>query len=249
MWLFGIKRPIDRLNITINTKKIVNSLRLCILSDTHSSNFGHKQQDLIKLIRQARPDMILMPGDIYDDIRDNQATDELLPQLPAIAPVFYSSGNHDIQSDRYSAIPNQLAEYGIEFMDGKTRAVRLKDQTIVLSGIIDPARSMSLFRRQLSGLPVTSDYHIVMSHRPQFVEHYANSGADLVVSGHAHGGQWRLFGRGVFAPEQGVFPKFTRGLYPLGKTQLVVSPGLMRNHLPRFFNRPTIVVIDIRGDK
>lgn len=199
-------------------------------------------------IKQARPDLIVMPGDIYDDERsDNRATDELLAQLPPVAPTFYSSGNHEMRFSGYEQLPDRVKQHGVCWIDGQTRQLKIKGQTIVLSGISDPERSYQRTRRQFDRLPKVGDYHILLSHRPHLIEAYEDSGADLIVSGHAHGGQWQLFGRGLIAPGQGLFPEYSKGSYRLGETTLVVSPGLMKNHLPRFFNRPTVVFIDIKG--
>lgn len=248
LWFAGSKLPLARYDVSLRTTKFSGSLRLALVTDTHSSRYGKNQQELIRLIQSAKPDAILLAGDIYDDVRDNHETEQLLGALPKIAPCFYSSGNHDQNSPDYPSISKQLAEFGIENLDGQTKTVKLAGQTITLSGVADPQRSYHSFHRHLKRLPKPEHYHVVLSHRPHYTEHYRSSLANLVVSGHAHGGQWRLFRRGIFSPGQGLFPKYTKGLYQLGRTSLVVSPGLMRNHLPRYFNPPTFVIIDIKGD-
>lgn len=205
--------------------------------------------NLPKLLRRQQPDMILLPGDIYDDIRPYQPTDELLAELSAIAPCFYTSGNHDQRSLGRATIPERLERLGITGLDGRSILYRMAHQTIRLSGLIDPERNRAAFQNQLAGLTDGPEYHIVLSHRPEFFHQYAASPADLVVSGHAHGGQWRFLGRGVFSPGQGMFPRYTKGLYQLADTSLVVSPGLMRNHLPRLFNPPTALIIELEAEK
>lgn len=222
---------------------------MCLLSDVHSSRYGKNQSGLVSKIKRSKPDLIVMPGDIYDDRReDNRATEELVAQLPDIAPTFYSSGNHEMRYSGYEQLPKRVKALGVHWMDGVSQPLRIKDQPVVISGIADPERSYQRTKQQFERLPKVDDYHIVLSHRPHLLKQYERSGADLIVSGHAHGGQWQLFGRGVVAPGQGLCPKYIKGIYSLGDPKLVVSPGLMRNWLPRFLNPPALVIIDIKED-
>ena len=235
------------MRLKLTSQKLTRKVRLAVISDTHGSQLMSGRYNLPKLLRRQQPDMILLPGDIYDDIRPYQPTDELLAELAAIAPCFYSSGNHDQRSLGRATIPERLKRLGITGLDGRSVLHRVADQTIRLSGLIDSEKNPMAFEQQLAGLSDGPDYHIVLSHRPEFFHKYAASQADLVVSGHAHGGQWRFFGRGVFSPGQGMFPRYTKGLYQLAGTSLAVSPGLMRNHLPRLFNPPTALIIELEA--
>lgn len=235
------------MRIQLTSSKLDRGIRLAVLSDTHGSDFGANHHRLISLVSKEKPDLILLPGDIYDDIRDFQHTDNLISQLPAIAPTLYSSGNHDQRSPEFDTVQGRVEELGIVYLDGQTIDMEVLGQTITLSGITDVEKSRREFYQQLKNLPLVNNFHVVLSHQPQYPKEYAATGADLVISGHAHGGQWQVFGQGVFAPGQGLRPRYTRGAYSLGQTTLVVSPGLMRNYLPRFFNPPTLVVIEIEA--
>lgn len=244
-WLASAKLPIQRDYICIRSPKVLRPIRLALLTDTHSSRFGRNHNQLTRLLEDASPDLILLAGDIFDDVRDNRATEEMLPLLSRIAPTLYSSGNHDQVSSAFSKIPETLARHGIEFMDGRSQRVTIREQAILLSGVADPQADRRVYLDHLQRLPKTDAFHIVLSHRPHYLQAYAETGADLFVSGHAHGGQWRILGQGIYSPGQGLLPQYTKGLYTLKDTHLVVSPGLMRNYLPRLFNPPTVVIIDL----
>ena len=246
-WWLNLKRPLETLILNIKTKKLTGSIRLAVLSDTHSSDFGAQASELIRLLQGLSLDAILLVGDIFDDVRRNDKTLELLKELPALAQVFYVSGNHDQLSRDYSQIPELLERLGIEFLDGKTKTVLLRNESITISGLADPQSSASVFMDQAKRIAPSEHFHVLLSHRPQLMDVYQSLPVDLLVSGHAHGGQWQLFGRGVYSPGQGLFPRFTKGLYAT-RPRLVVSPGLMRNILPRFFNPPTVTIINIQGE-
>ena len=244
-WLASAKLPIQRDHIRIRSPKVQRPIRLALLTDTHSSRFGRNHCQLTRLLEDASPDLMLLAGDIFDDVRDNRATKEMLPLLSRIAPTFYSSGNHDQVYSGFSKIPETLARHGIEFMDGRSQMITIRDQSILLSGVADPQNDRQIYSDHLKRLPKSEAFHLVLSHRPHYLQAYAETGADLFVSGHAHGGQWRVLGHGIYSPGQGLFPKYTKGLHTLKDTHLVVSPGLMRNYLPRLFNPPTVVIIDL----
>ena len=167
-----------------------------------------------------------------------------------IAPCYYVTGNHEFWTGRVDEVKARLEERGAVVLAGDCVTVTAAGQTVQLCGIDDPSVGETRWREQLEAVTAALDGEhcsILMTHRPERTECYRDSGFDLVVSGHAHGGQVRLPGmiNGLFAPHQGAFPDYAGGLYALGSTTLVVSRGLCRNLLPRVFNPPELVALDL----
>ena len=138
-------------------------------------------------------------------------------------------------------------------LEGEFESVTISGNTVDICGVDDPTfMSEEEWGEQLSAASSDSDnFKILLSHRPEKVDVYADYNFDLIVSGHAHGGQWIIpfWKHGVMAPNQGMFPKYVDGLYELSNgSKLVVSRGLSRERmpLPRFFNHPEIVVIEVQ---
>ena len=132
----------------------------------------------------------------------------------------------------------------------RTGVILLQDEFVMHDGIAFGGLSSGLINRGgMPSLAWLADFcgsgtpRVLLCHHPEYYEKYLkNLPIDLIVSGHAHGGQWRFFGRGVFAPGQGLFPKYTAGVHD---DRLVVSTGLKTSRLPRFFNEPEIVFIEV----
>ena len=150
---------------------------------------------------------------------------------------------------------------GVTVLDGRSEVAAVRGQRLRLSGATDPTgfyaasaepaqRLTERFGEQLARLAGEGKegiYHILLSHRPERAADYARHGFDLAVCGHAHGGQVRipLLLNGLYAPDQGWFPGYAGGRYELGDGAMIVSRGLAKNGLPRVFNRPELVVIDL----
>ena len=137
-------------------------------------------------------------------------------------------------------------------LEGACVPVAVDGQTIQLCGVDDPAAGEAVWRAQLARAAAQADpdlFTILLTHRPERVEAYRGRGFDLILAGHAHGGQWRLPGvvNGLLAPDQGLFPPYAGGRYELEGGTLIVSRGLAREstRVPRVFNRPELVIIDV----
>ncbi len=137
-------------------------------------------------------------------------------------------------------------------LEGERADIDINGQSLSLFGIDDPEAGETEFSRQLKfcgGHIDKNRYSILLSHRPERIESYLEYDFDMILAGHAHGGQMRLplLMNGLFAPDQGWFPKYAGGLYPFGKSQMIVSRGLAREstRMPRLFNRPEIVIINL----
>lgn len=235
---------------------------LCQVSDVHNEARGEGNAALLRALREAAPDLICITGDFLDSRRtDLDFALELAGQLAEIAPAVYVTGNHEARLMDLSALEAGLAARGVRVLrDGWTPLARGGEE-IALIGLDDPgfaagegwtlSEGLDQTQARLSALLAQAGdrFSLVLSHRPELLPAYAEAGADLVLSGHAHGGQVRLPGiGGLFAPGQGILPRLTSGVYARGETRLVVSRGLGNSSFPlRVFNPPEIVTVTLRA--
>lgn len=235
---------------------------LCQVSDVHNEARGEGNAALLRALREAAPDLICITGDFLDSRRtDLDFALELAGQLAEIAPAVYVTGNHEARRMDLSALEAGLAARGVQVLrDGWTPLARGGEE-IALIGLDDPgfaagedwtlSEGLDQTQARLSALLAQAGdrFSLVLSHRPELLPAYAEAGADLVLSGHAHGGQVRLPGiGGLFAPGQGILPRLTSGVYARGETRLVVSRGLGNSAFPlRVFNPPEIVTVTLRA--
>lgn len=262
-----------------NTSLTVTSIQLDLLpeegsyviaqvSDLHNGEFGEGNHRLLSLLEEISPDAIAVTGDLIDRATKDSAALEFMRAAPSIAPVYYVTGNHEAWIyDAYPDLDVKLKERGITILQNE--AVTIEGVPIELIGLDDPAVGLGddpaalpeeLLRsnlEQLAPLKGKGDegtVRILLAHRPEYIQIYEEFDIDLVLSGHAHGGQVRLpFVGGVYADGQGYFPKYDSGLYygsdGEGDTLMVVSRGL-GNSLPlRVNNRPEVVVIHLTGKR
>jgi len=254
-------QPVYR-NYTLTTDKIQNGFRIVQLSDLHSTSYGKNQKRLIKKIDKAKPDIILMTGDIIDDIQDEEAAYILMKDLVTKYPVYYVDGNHEVWHYNTKKLYDNMSEIGLVILDNRVETIKVKGEEIVLAGIMDPSDSLERKQRavgfyvkdelDLTGLKELNGrlYTILLTHRPEYFALYENYKIDLALAGHAHGGQVRIpfFLNGLYAPDQGIKPKHAGGYYQMITYELIVSRGLSLNpRLPRIFNPPEVVVIQVNG--
>lgn len=231
----------------IASDKIKKPLRIVLLTDFHSSSYGKDQQVLTDVIDRQSPDIILLAGDIAENIRPHKHTEELLSQIGKKYPCFYTVGNHEEWSGECEKIKEMFRAYGVTVLEGDSEILDFEGQKIRISGADNSLPS----EQYKACVDSAGDgiFTVFMSHRPDLVNMYSDKGFDLVVSGHAHGGQVRIpwLLNGLYAPNQGFFPKYAGGRYLLAdnSTEMIVSRGLCKNVLPRVFDPPEVVVIDI----
>lgn len=194
-----------------------------------------------------------MSGDIADDVLPDEKTEELLIGIADKYPCYYVTGNHEFWSGRVEEQKEMFRSYGVTVLEGTTDTITIRGQSVSICGIDDPDIGKEFFRRQFTAVINSieeSKYTILLAHRPELFLDYIEHDFDLVLSGHAHGGQWRLplvLPNGLISPNQGLLPRYTTGAHMRKGTTMVVSRGLSREttRVPRFFNRPEIVVIDL----
>lgn len=215
------------------------------VSDLHNARFGHENEDLLVLLRQVQPDIIAITGDLIDSQHTDMETAlAFAEKAAAIAPCYFVTGNHEAWTSGYGGFEKRLEEADVTVLRNQTISLERDAQAITLAGIDDPAfLGETPFQRMLEQLS-SENYTILLSHRPEYFSQYCEAGFDLVLSGHAHGGQFRLpWLGGLVAPNQGWFPEYDSGLYTSGGTTLAVSRGLGNSVIPIRLNNPPEVLL------
>lgn len=236
----------------ISSPKLTNTepIRLVVLADLHSYPHGGDQQPLIQKILKAKPDVIMMVGDMVDDRAPIRGAVMLMEGIRDIAPIYYVTGNHEIWGNREEAV-RMFREYGVSVLAGESDTITIKGQEIQILGIDDPEYTPEKGYNEI--LRPVSDFNrdvfsILLSHRPEPINTFSKYGFDLVLSGHTHGGQVRVpfLYNGLYAPNQGWYPPYAGGLYQVQDTVLIVSRGLsITADLPRIFNPPEVAVVEL----
>ncbi|MGL4374016.1 MAG: metallophosphoesterase [Turicibacter sp.] len=227
------------------------------LSDLHHQTFGKNQEKLLQQIQKINPDIIFLTGDLIDSKRlGDEASLTLVKHLAANYPIYFVTGNHEAWSGQFTTLNKKLEKMSVNVLRNEAVVLEKGQDHIYLLGIDDPSFQASAHEESVtaSNLSMTmadvpkDSYTILLAHRPEYLGVYAQQKINLVFSGHAHGGQFRLpFIGGLVAPNQGWFPAFTEGVYSKLSTNMVVSRGLGNSIIPiRLFNRPEIVVVTLR---
>ncbi len=251
-----------RLNIKhyeIITDKVSETIKIALITDLHSCGYGEDEKKLISAIDSQMPDLVLLGGDICDDVIPDDNAEMFLKGIAGRYPCFYVTGNHEYWSGRVESILELFSAYGVSVLDGSFEEIKINGQTITVCGITDPDATIYTggspdTRAQLDAI-FESDPHdkdnctLLLSHRPELIGMYLQYDFDLILAGHTHGGQWRIPGiiNGLFAPDQGWFPRYAGGMYVIGDKVMVVSRGLAKEStkVPRIFNRPELVIVTI----
>ena len=246
---------------TISSRELPDAFdgyRIAQVSDLHNAEFGEGNERLLDMLREAEPDMIAMTGDLIDSRRTDLAVALAFAEKAAqIAPCYYVSGNHEARVSEYQDLKTGLEEAGVTVLDDAQVKIELSGESITVIGVNDPSfhadyltSDAEVMDRKLSELSSEdAGFTILLSHRPELFDTYVDHDIDLVLSGHAHGGQFRLpLIGGLVAPNQGLFPKYDAGLYSEGDTNMIVSRGLGNSIIPvRFNNRPEVVLIELES--
>ena len=234
-----------------------DGFRIAQVSDLHNAEFGEGSEKLIELLSQTDPDMIVITGDLIDSRHtDIEIALEFARHAIKLAPVYYVSGNHEARVHEYEDLKMGLAEAGMIVLEDQKVQITREGESITLMGIDDPSfqenylfgDSEPVARQAIENLQNEYDgYTVLLSHRPELFDLYVDTGMDLVFSGHAHGGQFRLpLVGGLVAPNQGFIPKYDAGQFTEENTTMIVSRGVGNSIIPiRVNNRPEIVVVTL----
>lgn len=240
-----------------NLPKKFDNFKIIHISDLHSKEFGKGNKVLLDKIAKEKPSLILITGDIIDRRNYNEETSVYFAKKCVnIAPVYFSTGNHEMWSGRFQGLEEKMKSVGVNVLRNESGEIKICNESVYILGIDDPAvyrtkeegevliRSI---KKSLENVPEGS-FKILLSHRPERIDIYENLNIDLILSGHAHGGQIRLpYIGGILAPGQGFFPKYEEGVHNIGNTKIEISRGLGNSSFPlRVFNRPELVVINLK---
>lgn len=237
---------------TVESDQISVPVRLAVIADFHGCDYGEGAKRLIAAVDADLPDAVLFVGDIFDDVLPWDDSEALVRSLAAKYPCYYVTGNHEYWSGKVDEICRIIEAMGGTVLNASSATMKINDQIINFCGIPDPYAHISTKTAlQRAAVAIGPEaFTVLLAHRPELIDLYAEYGFDLVVSGHAHGGQVRIpgFMNGLFAPNQGFLPKYGGGLYEVNGTTMIVSRGLAREstRLPRIFNRPELVVVELK---
>ena len=243
---------------TINSPKISNEIKFALITDLHSCSYGEEMEQLVSKIEKRKPDAVLLVGDIFDDWMPDDNAKTFVSTVAKNYPIYYVSGNHEWWSARMEEFFSFLRENNVTVLRGECHVLNINGQYVNICGIDDPDAVNYDFEykgmeEQLENADEQASdekFSLLLAHRPEYAAKYFEYSFDCVVSGHAHGGQWRIpvVLNGLYAPNQGFFPKLAGGMYDFSGKNLIVSRGLSKENqsIPRIFNRPEIVFITVK---
>lgn len=245
----------------VKSSKINGAVKLALVTDLHSCYYGKNQSKLLKEIEKQQPDIVLLGGDIFDDVLDDSNARTFIDGLTQKYKTYYVSGNHEWWSGRMYDMFEYLASAGVTVLRGNSDKLQIGEDTIAIYGIDDPEintydDTYLTWEEQLEQVGESieeSSFNLLLTHRPEYANQYFEYDFDAVLSGHAHGGQFRIpfMMNGFYAPNQGIFPKLAGGMYDFNGKKLIVSRGLAREstRLPRIFNRPELVFVNLIAER
>ena len=262
VWIAWGNTALELNTYTISSSKLPESFhgyRIAHVSDLHNAEMGKDNEKFLAMLRDADPDMIAITGDIIDSRNtDIEVALQFVQEAVKIAPCYYVTGNHEARVNEYGELEAGMEAVGVTVLEDARTKISLEGETITLIGVNDPSYqtdylfgdSETVMSTKLEELHTGEDgFTILLSHRPELFGTYVAHDVDLVLSGHAHGGQFRLpFVGGLVAPNQGFFPEYDAGLYTNGNTNMIVSRGIGNSLLPfRINNRPEVILIELQA--
>lgn len=254
VWLVWSNISIEISRYTVCDELIPSTFdgfKIAQVSDLHNAEFGENNETLIEKIEKENPDIIVITGDTLDYFHINvDVAVTFIEQAIKIAPCYYVTGNHEGWIGRlaFSDFEEKLNELGVIVLHNESVLLEQGGEKIALMGIDDPDYT-SGFSKNLTDMATDEHFTILLSHRPEYFDEYVSCGYDLVLSGHAHGGQFRLpLIGGLLAPDQGWFPKYDSGMYIQENITMIVSRGLGNSVVPiRINNRPELIIVELRS--
>lgn len=255
-------KHLETTHYTYETEQLgvdLDGYRIVQISDLHNAKFGKNNQKLVDRIRECEPDMIVLTGDLVDSNHTNvDRAVQFVDEIVKICPVYYVTGNHEywLEKSEYDELMDGLIGAGVVILDDQVVEISRGDAKFRLVGLDDKSLADGTLGTLLNNAQNVAhedseknEFTVVLAHEPQYLARYAGTGVDLVLSGHAHGGQFRLpFVGGIVAPDQGFLPEYTAGEYYMNGTEMIVSRGLGNSVIPvRLFNYPEIVCVELVG--
>ena len=259
-WIVWGNTAVELNTETVLSKKLPESFdgfRIVQISDLHNAQFGEGNGKLLSLIETANPDLIAITGDLIDSRKtDLEVALQFAEKAVRIAPCYYVTGNHEARIAECETLKSELCNLGVVVLENLAVGIEKNGEVISLVGVEDPSfetdylfgDANAVMSEQLNALATNEWFTVLLSHRPELFSCYAEHEIDLVLSGHAHGGQFRLpFVGGLIAPNQGLFPQYDAGRFEENGTTMIISRGIGNSILPfRINNRPEVVLIELK---
>ena len=242
-----------------------DSYRIVQISDLHNDEFGKDNKKLLALIKEIKPDIIAITGDLLDSRRtDVEKALNFASQASQIAPCYYVTGNHESRMDEeFEQLQTGMMEAGVNVLRNEKLVLKKAGSQITIVGIDDPRFVVAtdkvskmervigeMLKEILQDVP-KEEFVLLLSHRPELFKMYCEQEVDLVLTGHVHGGQVRIpYIGGIIGPGQGILPDYDAGLYEADDTKMILSRGLGQSIVPfRVNNPPELVVLELKSRK
>lgn len=249
---------LNKYNVSTSKLSSEFNLKIAHISDFHNTKLKDKT---IERLKEAEPDIIVITGDLIDSRKTKvQISIDFMAEAVKIAPCYYVTGNHESRiPEPFSELLIALDSLGVTVLRNESTILDVNGEKINIIGIEDPMftlkkdstkKAKAAIKENLAPLISKEHYNLVLCHRPEVFDSYVSLGADLALSGHAHGGQIRLpLIGGIISPNQGLFPKYDAGLYTKENTNMIVSRGVGNSLFPfRMNNRPEVILVTIKGE-
>lgn len=254
---FLIKDSRDDLEISryeVKSQKLPESFdgfKIVQLSDLHGAEFGEDGMGLVEKVKELEPDIIALTGDFVTDEGDLAAVEKLAARLVKLCPVYFISGNHEFGSGLAVKVRNILERAGVKYLSNEYLTISRGEDEILLGGVEDPLAYADMLSpdelAQKMNDAAPDAFKILLGHRNYWMTEYPELPVDLIFCGHAHGGLIRIPGvGGLIGTDRRLFPDFDAGQFNNGRYTLIVSRGLGNSvSIPRIFNRPEIVCVEL----
>lgn len=251
LWTLWADNAVQTTCYTVESERLASAFggfRIAHLTDLHNDSLGDDYASLLVQLQAEKPDIIAVTGDLIDcRIPDEDVAADFMEQALRIAPVYFVTGNHEAALyAQYPQFEKRLKELGVTVLNNESVTLTKNGSQIILLGLADPNTGTldSNGRIALMSACAQNAFTVVLSHRPELFDEYVAAGADLVLTGHAHGGQIRLpVVGGLYAPGQGLLPVYDAGVFTQNTTLMYVSRGIGNSLFPiRFNNRPEMPV-------
>ena len=281
--IFTSCRTVRTVGYDIEEERVSDEIRIVQISDFHSNDFGKNESTIIEKIKKARPDIIAITGDLFDERMGGDKpfknVEALLAGIRDLCPGFFVTGNHDFSDLHIDKKYAMLEHYGFKVLHDEAITLDFPQGTVVISGVEDPYLDLgdraalkvgdnrAAYRARLAAVAQKTDtlvrsfavegekavlFTLLLAHRPEYVNDYVQYDFDVILAGHAHGGQWRFppFINALYAPGQGMFPKYAGGKYVLknaSRSVMIVSRGLsyQQPKVVRIFNNPELTLVRV----
>ncbi len=270
-YIFWQKQELKKFKVTnysVTSAKLKAPVKLLLVSDYHCHPYGKGNERLIAAVKKERPDLILVPGDMIVSAYTDQYPVALafFRELSKVAPVYFSNGNHESRVElpesqyyeTYLAYRREVEKLGVRILNNQSEPVEVNGNILYLYGVDIPlscytkGKIVSLpehyMEKVFAGKANKNEFTVLLAHNPMFSEDYAAWGADLIVSGHTHGGLIRIpYIGSIMSPQFELFPKYDAGQFQIGKSTAIVSRGLGTHtfHI-RIFDRAELTVIHLQ---